>query len=286
MRFSTQPLRSSVVVGAAVLGGLVAGGGIGPAASGPTATSPQAGTGPVAGFSSVVYVSHVNDPRRTPLFPGDPRFVLQTRFTVREDGFLLKFVKEGEHTGTHWASPCHFHAGARCADDLPASSLILPAVVVDVRDQVRRNVHYRLKVADLEAWQAQFGPMPAEAAVIAWTGCDRFWSVRERGRNYFNCGSGRPGVHQPGFSRAAVTWLIERGILGERGALGTDTFGPDPSTDLQFRESSMVLRRSRIDLENLTNLDALPPVGAWVAVGGPRNRNGSGSPGTVFGLIP
>jgi kynurenine formamidase len=250
----------------------------------PEETASQAA--PVAGFSRVVYLSHVNDPRRTPLFPGDPPFELQTRFTVPRDGFLLKFVKEGEHTGTHWASPCHFHAGARCADDLPASSLILPAVVVDVRDQVRQNVHYRLKVADLEAWQAQFGPMPAEAAVIARTGCDRFWGVRERGRNYFNCGSGRPGVHQPGFSRAAVTWLIERGILGERGALGTDTFGPDPSTDLQFRESSLVLRRSRIDLENLTNLDALPPVGAWVAVGGPRNRNGSGSPGTVFGLIP
>ena len=84
----------------------------------------------------------------------------------------------------------------------------------------------------------------------------------------------------------AVHWLIARGVLGLRGALGTDTFGPDPGTDASFRESSLVFHRHRIDLENLTDVGALPPTGSWIVVGGPRNSNGSGSPATIYGFVP
>jgi kynurenine formamidase len=83
-----------------------------------------------------------------------------------------------------------------------------------------------------------------------------------------------------------VKWLIRHGVLGDRGALGTDTFGPDPGTDERFRESSLVFHRHRIDLENLAHVAALPPSGAWIVVGGPRNSHGSGSPATIYGLIP
>jgi kynurenine formamidase len=250
----------------------------GAGASAPSPTLP--------GFRKVVFLSHVNDPATTPGFPGDPAFTLTTAFTVPADGFYLQDVKEGEHTGSHWGAPCHFHTDERCADQLDPADLVRPAVVVDVRAEVRRNVDYQVTVGDLQAWEARYGRMPAGAAVIAWTGCDRFWSAKQTGRNYYNCGSGRPGLHQPGFSLQAVRWLIDRGVLGRQGALGTDTFGPDPSTDEQFRESSLVFHRHRIDLENLTGLGQLPPKGAWVVVGGPRNRDGSGSPATIFGLVP
>ena len=238
------------------------------------------------GVQRVVFLSHVNDPGRTPGFPGDPRFTLTTVFTVPKDGFYLQEVREGEHTGSHWGAPCHFHTNEVCADRLDPSDLVRPAVVVDVRAKAARNVDYQITVADLRAWERRYGRMPAGAAVIAWTGCDRWWSARQTGRNYYNCGSGRSGLHQPGFSLRAVRWLIGRGVLGRQGGLGTDTFGPDPGTDDQFRESSLVFHRHRIDLENLTGLGQLPPRGAWVVIGGPRNRNGSGSPATIFGLLP
>jgi hypothetical protein len=35
----------------------------------------------------VVFLSHVNDPARTPLFPGDPAFSIHAVFTVPDDGF-------------------------------------------------------------------------------------------------------------------------------------------------------------------------------------------------------
>jgi kynurenine formamidase len=259
-----------------------------PGASAPTAAAPA---GPAeaqapAGFGGTVFLSHVNDPATTPGFPGDPAFRLTTAFTVPEDGYYLQYVREGEHTGSHWGAPCHFHQGELCADQLDPADLVRPAVVVDIRGQVAANVDYQLSVADLEAWEARYGPMPAGAAVLAWTGCDRFWSARQTGRTYYNCGTGEPGLHQPGFSLAAVRWLIDRGVLGRQGALGSDTFGPDPGTDEEFRESSLVLHRHRLTLENLTGLGRLPARGAWVVVGGPRNRDGSGSPATIFGLVP
>ena len=242
----------------------------------------------VAGFSKVVVLSHINDPRKTPGFPGDPRFFMTTAFTVPKDGYYLQYVREGEHTGTHWGAPCHFHVHASCADRLNPADLVLPAVVVDIRSKVANNVDYRLTVADLEQWQSKYGPMSRNAAVIARTGCDAFWGSNSAPDDptYYNCGSGMPGLHQPGFSLKAVRWLIAQGVLGLRGALGTDTFGPDPGTDGMYRESSLVFHRHRIDLENLTNVGALPPRGAWIVVGGPRNSNGSGSPATIYGLVP
>jgi kynurenine formamidase len=255
------------------------------ASSAPTTTGSRPAQAP-PGFRKVVFLSHVNDPATTPGFPGDPTFTLTTVFTVAEDGYYLQEVNEGEHTGSHYSAPCHFHEGERCADQLDPSDLVRPAVVIDIRAQVRRNVEYQLTVGDLKAWQARYGRMPKGAAVIAWTGCDRWWSAAQTGRNYYNCGTGRDGLHQPGFSLAAVRWLLHHQILGRQGALGSDTFGPDPSTDEEFQVSSLVLHRHRLTLENLTALGQLPPKGAWVVVGGPRNRHGSGSPATIFGLVP
>jgi kynurenine formamidase len=260
------------------------------ASSASTPPPPNQGTSTPAqaspGFHKVVFLSHVNDPATTPGFPGDPKFTLTTAFTVPQDGFYLQYVKEGEHTGSHWGAPCHFHTDELCADQLDPSDLVRPAVVIDIRANVRRNVDYQVTVGDLKAWEARYGPMPEGAAVIARTGCDQWWSARRTGRTYYNCGTGGAGLHQPGFSLRAVRWLIDRRVLGRQGALGTDTFGPDPGTDELFQVSSLVLHRHRVTLENLTGLGQLPPKGAWIVVGGPRNRAGSGSPATIYGLVP
>jgi kynurenine formamidase len=243
---------------------------------------------PLPGFSKVVFLSHVNNPRTTPLFPGDPTFWIHTAFTVREDGYYLEVVHEGTHTGTHYSAPCHFHNGAACADDLRPSDLILPAVVIDIRKEVVKDPDHVVGVAELKAWQQQHGQMPQGAAVLLDTGCSKYWADGDvNGEpNYYNCGSGLRGNHQPGFSRNAVKWLIRQGILGKTGATGTDTFGPDPASDASYTETWLTLRRHRLTLENLTNLDAMPPLGAYVVMGSPRNVNGSGAPGSIFGFIP
>ena len=283
----TSPaVRRSLAVAAALA--LFAAGAITATALRRTASGEERTAVALPPFSKVVSLSHVNDPARTPIFPGDPAFSIETVFRVADDGYYLELVSEATHTGTHYSAPCHFHEGARCMDDLSPSDLVLPAVVLDVRDEVAADPDHLVTVADLKGFEYEHGEMPSGAAVLLMTGCDSYWADGDADGepNYFNCGSGLSGDHQPGFSRNAVRWLIETGVLGRTGALGTDTFGPDPSSDGYFIPTWLTLRRHRVTIENLTNLDALPPTGAWVVLGSPRNVNGSGAPGTVFGFIP
>ena len=85
---------------------------------------------------------------------------------------------------------------------------------------------------------------------------------------------------------AAMRWLLDTGRLGRHGALGTDTFGGDVGIDETFEVSTLLFHERRISLEVLANLERLPATGAWILVGGPINRRGSGSPASVFALIP
>ncbi len=282
----TSPGLRRVLVALSGLG--LFAGGMAAASLGSAGADPSRAPTQFPGFGEVVSLSHTNDPAKTPLFPGDPRFRIETVFSVHHDGFFLEVVHEGMHTGTHYSAPCHFREDALCMDDLSPADLVLPAVVVDVRDEVAADPDHLVTVADLKAWEDEFGEMPEEAAVLLFTGCSRFWAQGDTDGepNYYNCGSGLSGVHQPGFSRNAVKWLIETGVLGKRGALGTDTFGPDPSSDAMFMPTYLTLDRHRVTIENLAHLGTLPPSGAWIALGSPRNANGSGAPGTVFGFIP
>ena len=231
-----------------------------------------------AGFRRVVFLSHINDPSTTPLFPGDPEFTVTPVFTIQNDGFYLNWIAQGEHTGTHFSAPCHFREGARCADDLAAQDFFHPAVVIDVRRESAANADYEVSIDDLRRFEARHGRIPPNAAVIAWTGWQDKWGTPA----YFNYDAGG-NVHQPGFSLDAARFLVQNRALR---ALGTDTFSPEPSTDVNFRVSSLVLRGRRLTLENLTGLNQMPPNGGWIVVGGPRHVNGSGATSTIFGLVP
>lgn len=229
----------------------------------------------------LVNLSHVNDPATTSVFPGDPPFALDVVATIEEHGFYQQYVHQAEHTGTHWGAPAHFEAGGRAADELEPADLFRPAVRVDVRAAAAADPDYAVTVADLLDFEERHGRIPDGAAVIAWTG----WSDRWGTPDYPNL-DGDGAMHQPGFGVEAVDWLLSTGRLGERGALGTDTFGPDLGRDDSYAVSKLLYRERRISLENLTNLGALPPAGAHVLVGGPIHRRGSGSTATIWGLVP
>ncbi|QCB51066.1 cyclase family protein [Rhodococcus sp. PAMC28707] len=258
--------------------------------AGPTLAQAAPGTGsadlpgfgiPLDRLLKIVSLSHVNDPATTPIFPGDPEFVLETAATVAEDGFYIQNVREGEHTGSHWGAPAHFQEGGLTADQLAPEDLFLPAVKIDVREKSAANADYAVTVADLQEWETVNGRIPSGAAVLLWTGWDERW-----GSDTYANADAQGVSHQPGFSADAAQWLIDTGRLADRGALGTDTFGPDLGNDETYPVSVKLYDRRRISLENLTNLGSLPSTGAHVLVGGPINRAGSGSPATIFGLIP
>ncbi|MBF6214596.1 cyclase family protein [Nocardia puris] len=228
---------------------------------------------PARPFGRVISLSHVHDPATTPIFPGDPEFRAEVVATIDDDGYYLRYVHQGEHTGTHWGAPIHFRADGLAAHELDPEDLVLPAVKVDVREQCAAAPGYLVTVDDLRAWEALHGRIPDGSAVIAWTGWDAKW-----GRPEF---TGR----QPGFALETLTWLLHTGRLGERGALGIDTFGPD-GADPTYAVSKLLYGAHRISLECLAGLAELPETGAWIVAGGAVHRDGSGSPATIFALLP
>ena len=115
---------------AAGMAGVVGGqalGGVGAASAGAAGGRGSAG---VLGRLGLVYLSHDNDPATTTLFPGDPPFELEVMATVPVDGFYMQYVREGEHTGTHWGAPAHFQEGGTAATTATPGSAASASIFV------------------------------------------------------------------------------------------------------------------------------------------------------------
>ena len=230
------------------------------------------------GFSRVVFLSHVID-AGMPVFPGDQAVEIRPAAVIQQDGYYLQSLTFGEQAGTHWAAPAHFHVGQPSADELDPVDFFRPAVVLDVRAEAGQDADFTLSVPEIRQWEATFGPIPPGSAVIMWTGFEDRW---DDPASYLNSDSAGL-LHYPGFGAEAARWLIDQRSIG---VLGIDTMGIDPGTDESFAANQLLLQDHRLHLENLCGLNQMPPTGGWIIIGGLRIRAGSGSPATVFGLIP
>lgn len=226
-----------------------------------------------ASWGRVVSLAHELT-ANSPLFPGDPSFTINTWNTVAANGYLLEQVSLGTHTGTHVSAPCHFIEGAKCMADLPPEVFIRPAVVVDVRDRTRQSPDFQLTKKDLQDWEQSHGTIPQGSIVILFTGFgSKFFDP-----SYFDTA--------PGISGAAVRWLMKPVSQGGRGCAGTgsDTFGPDATSDVNFKATYYTLLAGGVTLENLTNLDQLHAQGDTI-VFLPARLPGSGYQTNVIGLV-
>ena len=94
---------------------------------------------------------------------------------------------------------------------------------------------------------------------------------------------GAGGLRFPGFGLEAARLLVEeRGI----GGAGTDTAGLEPGADTAFSVSRMLLAQPRLALQNLTNLELLPPIGAIALLAPLQLRGSPAAPVSVTALIP
>ena len=229
-------------------------------------------------YSRVVHLSHLITPQ-IPQWPNDPPVEFQQTADLATEGYYLRRVAIGEHSATHLNAPCSFHAGGLSVEAYPAESLVVRAIAIDIRVQATANPDYALTVADILAWEQQYGLVPAGSMVLLYTGWQAKWSDAIA---FFNVDAA--GVaHFPGFGIDTINFLLsDRQIAG----VGIDTHGVDPGWDTTFAINTQVLAQQRLVLENLTNLDQIPPVGTTLVIGILRLQHGSGSPAAVLALVP
>ncbi len=123
----------------------------------------------------------------------------------------------------------------------------------------------------MRAWEGKHGRVPEGAVVLLYTGWSRFWTNYARYKNQDPMGK----LHFPGYSEAAAKVLV-----GERKArgLGIDTLSIDPGLSRDFAVHHVVNGAGRYGLENVANLDRLPPRGFHVIVAPLKIETGSGGP--------
>jgi kynurenine formamidase len=228
-------------------------------------------------FTAVVDLTHVLSPE-FPTFFGVPGVIVEKRFTLRRDGANLNWWHVTEHAGTHVDTPLHYSDTGAAADAIPAEQLVAPLAVVDVAAKAAHDADYALTPQDLAAWEAQHGPLPDGCCVALHSG----WA-RHVGDAAKFTGRDAAGVfHFPGFAPATAEWLIkERRAVG----LAVDTLSLDVGPSRDFRTHKIWLPSGRWGIENVANLDKVPPVGATVVVGLPKVKGASGGPARILALV-
>jgi kynurenine formamidase len=187
------------------------------------------------------------------------------------DGFYAKRWTINEHTGTHIDTPGHFNEGMRLVDQLDAAELVAPVAVIDITRKARENPNATVEPDDLIRYEKRHGRIPDRALVCMNSG----WAAKAGDPAAFLGGPAFPDFNFPGFSIEATDWLLQRrNPVG----IGVDTVSLDPGNSTTFDVHAGFLRADRYGVENLNNLDRVPPRGADVFVGPIPWEDGSGSP--------
>jgi len=187
-----------------------------------------------------------------------------------------------EHGGTHLDAPIHFSAGGLTAERIPLRQLVAAAVVIDVSAQAAKDRAYRVTAGDVRAFERAHGPIAPGTIVLARTGWSRRWPDRKA-----YLGDDTPGDASklvfPGYGVDAARLLV---VERRAAALGIDTASIDYGPSTTFDVHRVAAAHDVPGLENLTNLDALPPRGALVIALPMRIEGGSGGPVRVVAIVP
>lgn len=216
--------------------------------------------------------------RQFPTFFGPQAAFDEVLFAHETDGFYGKRWTIDEHLGTHLDTPGHFGPGGALVDELDPATLIAPLAVVDITARALENPNAMVGVADLLAYERRYGRIPPGALVAMHSG----WATRAGDGDAYRGGTGFPDLNFPGWSGEAAEWLgTRRQVVG----IGVDTLSLDPGDSTTFDVHYGFLPAGGYGVENLANLDRVPPKGALAFVGPIPWEEGSGSPCRVLAVV-
>ena len=201
-------------------------------------------------------------------------------------GLAGELVELSTHAGTHLDAPWHYAPTSEgepawTIDEIPLQWFVGKAVVLDVSDLptgylvTDQEIENRLKLLGHQI-------SPGEIVLLQ-TGADAAWGSEQ----FFEAGCG--------LGREAVLYLVERGVR----VIGTDAWSLDRPYPTIGKEWATLKDPTRLwpahfagidrrysQIEKLTNLAALPPVGSTIICFPIKVERGSGAWARVVGLIP
>jgi len=228
-------------------------------------------------FTKVIDLTHTLSPA-FPTFFGVPGIEIERRYTLSKDGANVNWWHVLEHAGTHIDAPIHYAENGAAVEAIPAEQLVVPLAVVDVSAQAARDADYPLSRSDLTEWEARHDRLPDGCCVAMHSGWARYADDAARYTGKDAAGA----FHFPGIHPEAAEWLLEeRRVTG----LAVDTLSLDPGSSKDFRTHTTWLPSGRWGIENVANLEQVPPTGATLLVGAPKVQGATGAPARIFALI-
>lgn len=212
-------------------------------------------------------------------------FGIQRKHLPRGLGWANDLLRLSTHGTTHVDAPWHYaptSSGkpAKTIDEVPLEWCYGPGVVLDMRHKGATDA---ISVADIDAALAEidYKLRPGDI-VLMHTGGDRRLGTAE----YFSAGAG--------VSAEATRYLCDQGIR----LMGIDGWSWDTPLGAQAREAKrsgrndvfwaahfVGLEREYCQIERLTNLSALPPLGFKVCAFPLKVKRGSAGPARVVALV-
>jgi len=243
--------------------------------------------GPARGLpkGEIVDLSHSFD-SKTIYWPTESGFTLEKeRDLLTDKGYYYRSNKFAapEHGGTHIDAPAHFARDGKALDAIPLEQLVGPAVVVDVTRKCEADRDYLISVDDLLDWEKANGKIPERTIVLFRTGYGKYWPDREKYLGTSQLGAEAvASLHFPGLAPAAAAWLVgERAIK----AVGLDTASIDRGQSTAFESHVALMTHDVPAMENLANLERLPPTGVTVVALPMKIRGGSGGPLRAIAIV-
>jgi glutamyl-tRNA reductase len=169
-----------------------------------------------------------------PVYPGDPAVEIEQCSSIETDGYRLKRLVMGSHSGTHMDSPAHLLGQGPTLDRYPVESFFASAFVLDCRN---------CPAIDLELVSTVPGSV---GAVLFATGWEQRWATDA----YLE--------DPPLLSEEAAMFLVGRGIT----IFGFDSPSCDRMDSHDLPIHSAILSAGALIVENLCNL--LPLVGKCI----------------------
>ncbi len=229
----------------------------------------------IAGISTfqVVDLTHIID-ENVCVWDGSCGFSSELTGDYNNGGFRGQKFTMRSCLGTHLDSPAHCYEGSADCASMNIENSVVPAYVIDVTSKADEN--YAICVDDVQQFEHSYGTIKKGSLVFFATGWSKRWNNPIAFRNEKN---GIPRC--PFVSQEVAKLLLERDVVG----IGIDTFSPDQFTG-DAPVHKLLLGAGKYIIENVANLESMPPTNAYV-IALPLKINGAvESPIRLIGLLP
>ncbi len=199
-------------------------------------------------YPHIVDLSHeLNE--KVPTWHGGPAdYTLSTTIDYADCTTHTKFRAQrtsfATGLGTHIDAPAHCIPGGKTIDQLDPHCFMAPLVVINVANKATES--YQIPAQDILDFEEQYGIIKENSIICFYTGWSHLWADPARYQRF------------PGLSAEAAELLTLRNPYG----VGIDTHSVDILVGDRFFAHEILLGHGCYIIENMNNLEKIPPTGA------------------------